>query len=73
MKSVDKVEAARHSYLKQFKNEEQLSDFVSQDDLKISKKLVELMKKEGLTYNEAYASLQYAHNLLEYESNFLQF
>lgn len=72
MESVDKVEEARHSYLNQFKNEEQLSDFVSQDDLKISKKLVELMKKEGLTHNEAYASLQYAHNLLEYESNFLQ-
>lgn len=46
MKSVDKLEVARRSYLKQFKNEEQLSDFVSQDDLKISKKLIELMKKK---------------------------
>lgn len=35
--------------------------------------IVELLRtKEGLTYEEAYASLQYAYNLLEYHSNFLK-
>lgn len=36
------------------------------------KKIVELLKKEGITYDEAYASLQYAYNLIKYESNFLK-
>lgn len=36
------------------------------------KKIVKLLKKEGITYDEAYASLQYAYNLIKYESNFLK-
>jgi hypothetical protein len=35
-------------------------------------KLVNLIKKEGMTYEEAYASLQDAYNQLKYESNFVQ-
>ncbi len=39
---------------------------------KVGENLVNIMKKEDLSYDEAYASLQYAYNLLKFESNFLK-
>lgn len=38
----------------------------------IGEKIVELLKKEELTYAGAYASLQYAYDLIKFESNFLK-
>lgn len=34
--------------------------------------IIDLIKKEGMTYVDAYASLQLAYDQLQYESNFVQ-
>ena len=69
---MNKEETLRDHYWKKFKDDNQVATLFSPKCKEVGTKLVELMKKEDLTHNEAYASLQYAHNLLEYESNFLQ-
>lgn len=38
----------------------------------VGSKLLEVLKKEDLTYTEAYASLQYCYNKLKFESNFVK-
>lgn len=65
-------ETARQHYLQNFRNENSISDLFSRNSIKIGKEIVEQMKKEDLTHDEAYASLQYAYNLIKYESNFLK-
>lgn len=65
-------ETTRSSYLRNFKNANQVSDLFSPGAELVGKQIVEMMKKEDLTHEEAYASLQYAYNLIEYESNFLK-
>lgn len=66
-------DAILKSFLQEFPREDRPRVLV---DVQIAKptgeKVVELLKKEGLTYDEAYASLQYAYNLIKYESNFLK-
>lgn len=47
-------------------------DLFSEKSEEVGKQLVRLIKKEGITYDEAYASLQYAYNKLKFESNFVK-
>ena len=37
----------------------------------ISEEVISIMRKKGLTYEEAYAVLQYSYNKLKFESNFI--
>ncbi|WP_270635258.1 hypothetical protein [Limosilactobacillus mucosae] len=62
----------RAHYLKQFKRQNPVSDVFGEIAKSTGNKIVELMKKEDLTYDEAYGSLQYAYNKIKYESNFLK-
>lgn len=65
-------EKLRIEYLKKFKRENPVNDLFSENTVDIGTKIVTLLKKEDLTYDDAYASLQYAYNLIKYESNFLK-
>lgn len=70
MKQSDEM---REHYLTQFERNNSIEEFgVTEVEKNVGTKLVDLMKKEDLTYDAAYASLQYAYNLLKYESNFLK-
>ncbi len=69
---MNNSETAREHYLDKFKRENPVSDLFGSKSAEVGTKLVEAMKKEDLTYDEAYASLQYAYNLIKYESNFLK-
>lgn len=66
-------DTVRQHYLKNFKRENSPEAHFNLDiEKEIGEKLVDLMKKEGITYDIAYGCLQYAYNLLKYESNFLK-
>lgn len=65
-------EKLRIEYLKKFKRENPVNDLFSENTVDIGTKIVTLLKKEDLTCDDAYASLQYAYNLIKYESNFLK-
>ncbi|WP_167628818.1 hypothetical protein [Listeria valentina] len=66
-------ETKRASYLEKFKREnEMVKGLFGREVDQIGTDLVELLKKEDLTLDQAYASLQYAYNLIKYESNFLR-
>jgi hypothetical protein len=68
-----KEENARDFYLDKFQRENKIAnELFSREINHISAKLVELLKEEDLTLEQAYASLQYAYNLIKYESNFLR-
>lgn len=69
---MNKPISNRKEYLQQFQNENEVSDLFGKKAQTVGKEIVELMKKEDLTYDSAYASLQYAYNLIKYESNFLK-
>ena len=62
----------RSDYLKKFNRQTPVSDLFSGSAKETGDKIVRLMKKEDLTYDEAYASLQYAYNKIKFESNFLK-
>lgn len=65
--------SARKDYLTKFKRENEPSAFYFQGDVNaVGEKIVELMKKEDLTRDQANDSLQYAYNLIKYQSNFLK-
>ncbi|WP_261805661.1 hypothetical protein [Lapidilactobacillus luobeiensis] len=66
-------ETARDHYLQKFRRENQLDGFGDASQIKqIGVEIVDLLKEKDLTHDEAYASLQYAYNLIKYESNFLK-
>lgn len=69
---MDKKETLRDHYWEKFKDENQVTTLFSPKSKKVGTKLVELMKKEGLMYDQAYAALQHAYELIKYESNFLK-
>lgn len=69
---MNNKENSRQHYLNKFQRENPVSDLFGDKSANVGTKLVEVMKKEDLTYDEAYASLQYAYNLIKYESNFLK-
>lgn len=74
MKESDDMDLnkARDVYLKQFERENAISDLFGKASINVGEKIVSLMKKEDLTHDQAYASLQYAYNKIKYESNFLK-
>lgn len=68
-----KKETTRQHYLENFKREnDKVSDLFGSDIDKIGTEIVDLLKEKDLTHEQAYASLQYAYNLIKYESNFLK-
>ena len=68
-----KKETARQHYLENFKREnDKVSDLFGSDIDKVGTEIVDLLKEKDLTHEQAYASLQYAYNLIKYESNFLK-
>lgn len=69
---MTKEDNAREFYLKQFERENPVSTVFSGATKSTGDEIVKLMKKEDLTYDEAYGSLQYAYNKIKYESNFLK-
>lgn len=71
MKDSNKPQT-RQSYLSVFKANNSVDELFNMDIKRIGTKLVSIMKKEDLTHEQAYASLQYAYNLIRYESNFLK-
>lgn len=60
----------KQQYLKNFKRQNPVSDLFSPNAKR--KQHCRKTKKEELTYDEAYASLQYAYNKIKFESNFLK-
>ncbi|MBU5309271.1 hypothetical protein [Ligilactobacillus saerimneri] len=62
----------REEYLEVFKRENNVSDLFGADFAKVGTEIVDLLKEKDLTHDQAYASLQYAYNLIKYESNFLK-
>lgn len=69
---MKKKEDLRDHYLEKFKRENNINDLFGTQSSKAGKHIVDLLKREDLTYDQAYASLQYAYNLIKYESNFLK-
>lgn len=66
-------EKARDYYLRNFQRENRDLDLFGRPKLdEIGIKILDLLKKEDLTHEQAYASLQYVYNLIKYESNFLK-
>lgn len=64
-------ESAREHYLSKFKRNNKPEEVFGSSVKEVGEKLTQLLK-EDLTYDEAYASLQYSYNLLKYESNFIK-
>ncbi|GAX04587.1 hypothetical protein IWT140_02229 [Secundilactobacillus pentosiphilus] len=69
---MNEVNMDRKFYLQQFQRDNKPVESLSKKAPSIGTEIVDLMKKEDLTHDEAYASLQYAYNLIRYESNFLK-
>ncbi|HIW72668.1 MAG TPA: hypothetical protein H9875_08605 [Candidatus Levilactobacillus faecigallinarum] len=69
---MNELEANRSTYLQDFRRENPVSDLFGETSRHIGDEIVDLMKKEDLTHDVAYASLQYAYNKIKYESNFLK-
>ena len=68
-----KKETERSRYLNEFKRDNMPLDFFGKPKLdEVGLKILDLLKKEDLTHEQAYASLQYVYNLIKYESNFLK-
>lgn len=69
---MNNIDEKKSAYLKKFDRENDLSELGWGESKRYGEEIVELLQeKEGLTYEEAYASLQYAYNLLKYNSNFI--
>lgn len=63
----------RTAYLTNFKRENHPAGaFFGEIVDSVAEEIVDLLKEKDLTYDQAYASLQYAYNLIKYESNFLK-
>ena len=72
MNEMENIDEKKNAYLKKFDRENDLSELGWGDSKIHGEEIVKLLQdKEGLTYEEAYASLQYAYNLLKYNSNFV--
>lgn len=65
-------EKIKNLYLQEFKKENDPAENCFDVDIKnISEEIISIMRKKGLTYEEAYAVLQYSYNKLKFESNFI--
>lgn len=68
----EELDQKKESYLRNYPRVQKPQDFLFGDSVApVGQKIVQLLKKEELTYEDAYASLQHAHNILRYESNFV--
>ncbi|MFQ6324329.1 hypothetical protein [Lactococcus garvieae] len=66
-------EKARDHYLRNFQRENRDLDLFGRPKLdEVGNEILDILKKEDLTREQAYASLQYVYNLIKYESNFLK-
>lgn len=65
-------ESKKSLYLKEFERENELKSLGWEKAERVGRDLVSNLKEKELTYEEAYASLQFAYNLLKFESNFLK-
>lgn len=63
----------KEEYLKKFQRQQDLNEygFFNEEIAEIGKDIVTLLKNRDLTYEEAYASLQFAYNDLKFQSNFI--
>lgn len=62
----------KEMFLKDFQRQQNLNEFGFSEHLgEIGKEIVTLLKEKELTYEEAYASLQFAYNDLKFQSNFI--
>ena len=69
---MDKNKKMKDLYLQEFKKENDPAEKCFDVDVKeISEEVVSIMRKRGLTYEEAYTVLQYSYNKLKFESNFI--
>lgn len=71
------VPETRQDYLKMFKEINNIKAFYGNDNddehiKNVGSNLLKCIKKEDLTYTEAYACLQYCYNKLQFESNFVK-
>lgn len=62
----------KDEYLQKFVREKEVRDVFGVMPVEVGNKVVAALKKEDLTYEQAYAALQYAYNKLKFESNFLK-
>lgn len=70
--SVEKLELRRQEYLKKFKKEVHPKEGMFEEDKTnvIGEEIVNILKKEELTYVDSYAALEYAYRLLKFNSEF---
>lgn len=62
----------KEHYLTKFKRNNDVDKFGFSKEVEESgKAILDELKKRDLTYDDAYASLQWAYNKLRYESNFV--
>ncbi|KGL37413.1 hypothetical protein EP56_18115 [Listeriaceae bacterium FSL A5-0209] len=67
------MESKREVYLTRFKrNQMECEEAFGEVPVNVGSKLVKLMENEDLTFDEAYASLQFAYEKIKYKSNFLK-
>lgn len=65
-------ETAKEDYLSKFKRNNDVEKLgFSKEAEKAGKVILEELKNRDLTYDDAYASLQWAYNKIRYESNFI--
>lgn len=62
----------KDEYLKKFERKNPVTDLFGETSKRLGDQMVSLIKREGVTYEQAYASLQYAYNKLNFESNFVK-
>ncbi|MES5415523.1 hypothetical protein ABVF54_14190 [Enterococcus mundtii] len=62
----------KEKYLKKYQRQQNLNEYGFKENIaEIGKEIVILLKNRDLTYEEAYASLQFAYNDLKFQSNFI--
>lgn len=62
----------KEEYLKKYQRQQDLNEFGFNEEIaEIGKEIVILLKNRDLTYEEAYASLQFAYNDLKFQTNFI--
>jgi hypothetical protein len=68
----EKSRTERERYLTKFKRKNDVEQFgFSVESATAGQDVINELKKRDLTYDDAYASLQWAYNKLQYESNFI--
>ncbi|MEC3942283.1 hypothetical protein [Enterococcus mundtii] len=62
----------KEMFLSKYQRQQDLNEYGFKEEIaEIGKEIVILLKNRDLTYEEAYASLQFAYNDLKFQSNFI--